>query len=60
MKKASIKESEIKVAKNPTEALFLRAAENLEKDIAELENSLCVSRAFLAKAKEMAVEARHY
>ena len=52
-KRASIKASDLKVAKNPSQALWIRAKENLEQEIKELQNSLEVSRAFLDKAKEM-------
>ena len=57
-KRASIKASDLKVAKNPDEALWIRAAENLTQEIKELENSLKVSRAFLNKAEQMALFAR--
>ena len=57
-KRANIKASDIKVAKNPGHALWIRACENLEQEIKELENSLIVSKAFLEKANEMAAYAK--
>lgn len=59
-KKADITEADIKIANNPTEALFRRAITNMEADIKGMEDSLIISKAFLSKAKEMAEEAKHY
>ena len=48
-----ITEADIKIAKNPEGALWIRAKENLEADIKTQENSLKISKAFLEKANEM-------